>query len=169
MTTAATFSEELATCLEDSGNEEALNHLFSTCSKTSKTIKPLRSPRSRQASTEGQGWQAVDASSAKLKATLESLPDGDERLEQLLVPLKPANGYAYCAQFVNIGHQASRTMFWEMVADHVETIHDALQGCSLSLQAVGCLPLLPQHAHVQWHGHADAVVWHQLMHQMCVQ
>lgn len=132
MTTAATFSEELATCFEDSGNEEGLNHLFSTCKKTLKTIKPLLS---WQENKEGQGWQAVADLSAKLKAALESLPDGDQLLQQILEPLKPANGYAESAQFANGAHHASRVRFWEMVADHVKTIDDALQGCSI--EAVG--------------------------------
>lgn len=111
MTTAATFSEELATCLEDSENEEAFINLFSTCNMSLKTIQPLTSLQSFQASNEGQGWQAVSVLSPKLKAILETLPDGDELLEQILDPLKPASGYADCAQFVNGAHQASRIRF----------------------------------------------------------
>ena len=127
MTTAATFSEELASCLEASENSTAFDQIFTTCNKTLKTIKPVTAC---QSSKEGQYWLALGRLSTKLTVTLKALSDGDELLNQILDPLKPENGYEMSAQFANGAHQASRIQFWEMVVAHVETIEEALQGCS---------------------------------------
>ena len=78
MTSAAAFSEELATCLEDSEDEKGLNYLCRTCHETMNTIKPLDC---HQASKEGQYWQAVRCLSTTLKTILANLPDGDELLQ----------------------------------------------------------------------------------------
>ncbi|DBA92699.1 TPA: hypothetical protein ACH3X1_002909 [Trebouxia sp. C0004] len=74
ITTAATYSEELATCFEDAENGQALDKLSSICCKTLKTIKPLTSS---QLSKEGQYWLALSRISATLGITLKALPDGD--------------------------------------------------------------------------------------------
>ena len=129
ITTAATYSEELATCFEDAENEQALDQLSNICCKTLKTIKPLTSS---QPGKEGQYWLALSRLSATLGTTLKALPDGDDLLQQICDPLKPANGFEKSRQFVNGAHQASRIQFWEMVTAHIESIEEALQACSVS-------------------------------------
>jgi len=97
-----------------------------------KSIKPLTSC---QPSKEGQYWPALGRLSAALDMTLKALPDGIELLQQIHDPLKPENAFETSAQFANGGHQASRIQFWEMLLAHIETIEEALQGCSVSTQA----------------------------------
>lgn len=132
ITTTATYSEELATCFEDAENEQALDQLYSSCCKTLKSIKPLTSS---QPSKEGQYWLGFSKLSATLGTTLKALPDGDDLLQQIYDPLKPANGFEKSRQFVNGAHQASRIQFWEMVIDHIENIKEALEACAVSTQA----------------------------------
>ena len=131
ITTAATYNEELATCFEDAENEQALDQLSSICCKTLKTIKSLASS---QPGKEGQYWLALSRLSATLGTTLKALPDGDDLLQQICDPLKPANGFEKSRQFVNGAHQASRIQFWEMLTAHIESIKEALQACCVSTQ-----------------------------------
>lgn len=132
VTTAATYSEELATCLEDAEDEQALDQLSSICCKTLNSIKPQTSCRP---SKEGQYWLALGRVSATLGTVLKALPDGDELWDQICDPLKPANGFEQSVQFVNGAHQASRIQFWEMAVAHIKIIEEALQGCSVSTEA----------------------------------
>lgn len=121
----------MATCLEDSEDEQALDQLSSICCKTLQSINPLTS---YQPSIEGQYWLALGRLSAALGIALKALPDGNELWEQICDPLKPANGLEQSVHFVNGVHQASRIEFWEMVVAHIETIEEGLQGCSITAQ-----------------------------------
>ena len=47
MGTAATYSEELASCFEDANQEQALHQLRSACRKTLTTVKPMTSSEAR--------------------------------------------------------------------------------------------------------------------------
>ena len=90
MTTASTFSEKLATSLEASENNTALDQISRACNKTMKTIKPVTALTK---SKEGQYWLALGRLSTKLTDTLQGLPDGDELLNQIVDPWKPESGY----------------------------------------------------------------------------
>ena len=130
VTTAATYDEELATCLEEAGHEQALDQLRSACCKALDTIKPMRSVC--QTSKEMQQWLALGTLSATLQTTLRAVRDSEELLQQILDPLKPENGYEQSLQLANGAYKASRIQFWEMIVAHAETIEAALPGCSAS-------------------------------------
>lgn len=132
VTTTATYSEELAACFEDAQDDQALDPLYNICFKTVRSIKPVTSS---QANKKEKYWLALGRLSTALSAALKALPGGHELLEQILDPLKLDNGFEKSAQFANGAHQASRIQFWEMVVAHVESIEEALQGCSSATQA----------------------------------
>jgi len=123
MGTAATYSEELASCFEDANQEQALHQLRGACRKTLTTVKPVTSS---EASKARDFWPALHRLSAALRNTLKSVSDGNQLSDQIFDPLKPENGFEDSAKFASGAHKALRIHFWEMVISHVETIEEAL-------------------------------------------
>ena len=117
---AATYSEQLASCLEGAEQKIAL---LCSCGKTLRSIKPLASV---QASKERKFWPALDKFSAALREALHCSADGQELLREVLESLKPENGFQDSAKFVSGACKVSRIEFWEMIVSQIETIQEAL-------------------------------------------
>lgn len=105
MGTAATYSKELATCLKDANQEQALHQLRNACQKILTIVKSVTST---QASKDRNFWPALDRLLVVLRETLRSIPDGDALLPEIFDPLKPesSHGFEGSVKFVSGAREA---------------------------------------------------------------
>lgn len=121
--TAATYSQQLATCLDDAGQKKAVQQLLCRCCSTVKIIEPNSSVN---ASKESKFWLALYKLVAVLREALKCSPDGEDLLREILEALKPENGFEDSAKFASGARKVAKIEFWEMVVCHVRTIWEAL-------------------------------------------
>lgn len=119
---AATYCEELASCLEDADQREDLDSLRGVCGKT---LDIIRAVASAQAVAEGKLWPAFAKLSAAVRSSLHAA-GGKGLLHEILQSLKLEIGFADGVKFASGAVEASRISFWEMSASDIDSLQQAL-------------------------------------------